>query len=362
MQLLQLLRQRRRILLLTMEQVVRFAGSFTLQWHITHRCNLRCVHCYQTDYRSFVPWEELVRVLDQYEALLRAYRYKGQINFTGGEPMTHPDLFRLLKEARGRGMRTAVLTNGTLIGRAEARELRRCGVCFVQVSLDGGEKAHDAIRGEGSFALAVRGLRALRAEGIFTSVSFTAQRGNLRELPKLARVCRDLGVDKLWFDRVIIPAAEDDHRLSLTPEEFQALIRKAAKLRRRYPVKCVRSLQFLPCETDRTVYRCSAGERLLIVLADGSVMACRRLPISVGSVKTSDLLTIYRDSPQMQALRESGIPAGCSSCSYAAQCAGGAKCVTYARLGRWDLPDPDCPLAAMPPPSGAELSGGQFRI
>ena len=25
-------------------------------------------------------------------------------------------------------------------------------------------------------------------------------------------------------------------------------------------------------------------------------------------------------------------------------CGGGAKCVTYARSGRYDLPDPDCPF------------------
>ena len=27
-------------------------GLFVLQWHITHRCNLHCVHCYQGDYAA----------------------------------------------------------------------------------------------------------------------------------------------------------------------------------------------------------------------------------------------------------------------------------------------------------------------
>ena len=188
-------------------------GWFTLQWHITHRCNLRCTHCYQDDYAAFGSREALANVLDQYDAMLHACGFKGYLNVTGGEPLTHPDLFWLLREARERGVTTAVLSNGTLIGRREAVRLQACGVDYVQISLDGMERTHDAIRGKGSFARAVAGIRALRERKIFVTVSFTAQRGNLGELPKLARFCDDIGVNKLWYDRVVIPAAEDkDHR------------------------------------------------------------------------------------------------------------------------------------------------------
>ena len=236
-----------------------------------------------------------------------------------------------------------MLTNGTLIGRREAMRLKAYGVDYVQVSLDGTRKVHDAIRGEGSFDQAVEGIRCLLAQNIFTTVSFTAQRANMNELPKLARLCRELCVDKLWYDRVVIPADEDKDRLSLTTDDFIRLSRRAAKLSLKYKVSCQRALQFLPCE-DKRVYRCTAGERLLTVLADGSVMACRRLPIIAGSVRESDLLTIYRESPAILSLREAAVPEQCGSCEYAQLCAGGARCIAYARTGRYDIPDPDCPL------------------
>ena len=327
-----------------MAQIAEYEGTFTLQWHITHRCNLRCTHCYQDDYTSFEDRASLIRVLDQYEALLKEYHKKGILNITGGEPLTHPDLFWLLEEAAKRGMQTGVLTNGTLIGLYEAKRLRACGVDYVQVSLDGVEKTHDAIRGRGSFQRAVNGISLLRSQGLFTSVSFTAQRENYRELPKLARFCSDIGASKLWFDRVIIPADEDKNKLSLTAEDFAKLSRRAAHLNRRRLVSCSRALQFIPCK-DKDIYHCSAGENLLIVLADGSVMACRRLPIVIGNVSDSDLLTLHRSAPEMLALRTAGIPEGCRDCAYAELCRGGAKCVTFARTGRYDLPDPDCPLA-----------------
>ena len=34
-------------------ETIEYNGWFTLQWHITHRCNLRCTHCYQDDYTAF---------------------------------------------------------------------------------------------------------------------------------------------------------------------------------------------------------------------------------------------------------------------------------------------------------------------
>lgn len=322
---------------------ITYNGFFTLQWHITHRCNLRCSHCYQDDYSAFSSRKSLEAVLNQYSRLLEEYGFKGYLNITGGEPLAHPDLFWLLEEAGNRGITTAVLTNGTLIGRREAAELKRLDVDYVQVSLDGLRETHDKIRGEGSFDLAIRGIRELKAQGIYVTVAFTAQRENYKELRRLADFCNNLGADKLWFDRVVIPKDEDKNNLSLSSKEYSALCRKASRLNRQGKISCARALQFIPCK-EKNIYSCNAGSRLLAILADGTVMPCRRLPIEVGNVTLSELLTIYRESPELIKLRKSEIPEKCKPCKYAQSCRGGAKCIACAKSGRYDIPDPDCPL------------------
>lgn len=284
-----------------------------------------------------------MEILQQYNQLLTACGYKGYLNITGGEPLTHPDLFWLLDKAKKLGITTAALTNGTLIGKQEAKKLKSCGVDYVQVSLDGTEEIHDKIRGKGSFSQAVSGLRELIAQGIYTDVSFTAQRGNIGELKKLARYCANLGVDKLWFDRVVIPLSEDKSNLSLNKNDFNKLIRQAARLNKKHMVSCARALQFIPCKA-KSVYQCNAGTSLLAVLADGSVMPCRRLPIIIGNVNNNSLLEIYHGSKELLKLIKTGIPEKCRQCEYSEQCRGGARCITYAKTGRYDLPDPDCPI------------------
>ena len=319
-------------------------GLFTLQWHITHRCNLRCTHCYQDDFTALESVDAMGRVVEQYVELLSRLGMRGFLNVTGGEPLVHPGLFTLLDRAKDAGLETAVLTNGTLIGKREARRLKACDVDYVQVSLDGIRKTHDSIRGSGSFDKAVQGIRHLRSEGIFTTVSFTAQRRNIGDFPKLARFCREADVNKLWFDRVVVPVEEDTDRLSVGARQYRALVRKAAKLARTTPATCIRALQFLECGPDAPVYRCTAGERLLAVLANGDVMPCRRLPMVLGNLRDESLASIYFQSEGAVALRESDVPAACSACPHAATCSGGAKCIAYARGEGFSAADPDCPL------------------
>ncbi|MBQ5490414.1 MAG: radical SAM protein, partial [Oscillospiraceae bacterium] len=169
---------------------ITYLGEHILQWHITHRCNLRCAHCYQSEYASEMSGEELFPALDKYERFLEEKHLHGHINLTGGEPLVHPDFFRLAREIRRRNMDLGILTNGTLIDREKAILIAELRPLFVQVSLDGTRRIHNTVRGSGSFERAMRGIDWLKKEGVSVHVSFTAQRTNLNQLRPLARVCR----------------------------------------------------------------------------------------------------------------------------------------------------------------------------
>ena len=316
-----------------------------LQWHITHRCNLRCAHCYQEDFQAETDEGSMWEALDKYERFLRGRDLTGQVNLTGGEPLTHPAFWKLAADIRRRGMRLGVLTNGTLIDAGAAARLKALGPAFVQVSLDGARDTHDAIRGAGAFDGALAGIDRLKAEGVEVLISFTAQKGNWRDFAELSRVCRAHRVDKLWWDRVV---SGDVERLALSTDEFRRLCASAGRRRRRYRradgssfVSCGRALQFLG--TGRACrYRCGAGGNLLILLADGALMPCRRLPFTFGPIQRGELEELIDRSESMRALAQAPIPADCARCPHAFLCRGGAKCVTYAQTGRWDARDVNC--------------------
>jgi radical SAM protein with 4Fe4S-binding SPASM domain len=330
-----------------------------LQWHLTERCNYRCAHCYQEGYAGEeLAFEELLEVVEQFRELLDRWRderqplpVKGQITLTGGEPFLRPDFPALLERlaADPAAFRVAILTNGSSIDEETARWLGGLGITFVQVSLEGGRDRNDRIRGERSHARAVKALENLVRAGVPSLISFTASRSNFREFPEVARLGHALGVSRVWADRLIPSGAGAALREELlSPEEtreFFGIMRETrAELSRsftRTEISMGRALQFLVGGGEP--YRCGAGERLITLEPDGTVLPCRRMPIRVGNVRDSRLATIYYENPLLQALRDpERVSEGCEACAHALRCAGGLRCLSRALTGDPFRADPGC--------------------
>jgi len=133
-------------------------------------CNLACTHCFITCGPTNRRHAMMSRVETRpflEEALALGVR---DLYFTGGEPFLNRELLEILEDALAIAPAT-VLTNATLIDAAGAARLRALerGSRYsleMRVSLDGLDPAtNDAIRGEGSFAEALAGLRELARAG-----------------------------------------------------------------------------------------------------------------------------------------------------------------------------------------------------
>lgn len=132
-----------------------------VQWDITTRCNLECVHCRSEafygdgDLERDQPLEAIQEKLDGLAA--EGVR---RIHFLGGEPFTRPDLHKIVAYATDLGILCSVNTNATLISRRRAAQIVEAGTYLITFSIDGcDEQTNDAIRGRGSFAKIIRGVR-----------------------------------------------------------------------------------------------------------------------------------------------------------------------------------------------------------
>jgi len=151
-------------------------------WNVTRTCNLRCVHCYSDSFAQKYPGEltheQALVVIDN----LAAYRVPAVL-FSGGEPLTRPDLLELMKYATVSGLRVTLSTNGTLIDKPTAQQLREIGLTYVGISLDGIGETNDLFRGKkGAYDTAVRGMRNCRAVGQKVGLRLTLTRRNCMDL------------------------------------------------------------------------------------------------------------------------------------------------------------------------------------
>src|SRR6185503_5633916 len=99
-------------------------------WNVTRTCNLRCVHCYSDSYAQKyageLSHEQALGVIDD----VAAFNVPALL-FSGGEPLTRPDLLDLIEYAVGKGLRITLSTNGTLLDEKIAKRLKELGLTYA---------------------------------------------------------------------------------------------------------------------------------------------------------------------------------------------------------------------------------------
>lgn len=172
-------------------------------WNMTRRCNLKCIHCYaqavDVEGKDEISTAQAKAMIDD----LAAFGAPVML-FSGGEPLVRQDLVELAKHATDKGMRAVISTNGTLISKEKARELKDVNLSYVGISMDGGEAVHDKFRAvPGSFKKAVQGIENCKAEGLKVGLRFTINKHNVQEIPKLFQLLEELEVPRICFYHLV---------------------------------------------------------------------------------------------------------------------------------------------------------------
>lgn len=300
------------------------SSLFTLQWHITQACDLHCKHCYDRSERSPLALEKGLAILDDLLAFCRSRQVKGQVSFSGGNPLLYPHFIKLYRAATERGFGTAVLGNPAPRGRIEEL-LGIQGPNFFQVSLEGLRGPNDAIRGPGHFEKTLEFLGVLRELHIYSMVMLTLTRDNLDQVLPLAELLRGK-TDSFTFNR--LSQVGEGAKLQLpSPEAYRAFLESYLKAAETNPILTLKdnliNILFFQKGDDPfggcTGFGCGAAFNFLTVLADGEVHACRKFPSLIGNVLEQSLGEIYESEAAKRYRAGTG---ACRACPIRPVCGG----------------------------------------
>lgn len=172
-------------------------------WNITRACNLNCVHCYAHATERASERElstgEAITVLDDL-----AQFGVPVVLFSGGEPMVRPDLIDLASNAVKKGMRAVISTNGTLITKEKAKELKKIGLSYVGVSLDGMEEVNDRFRKKkGAFKAAMKGIKNCLEVGLKVGLRFTISKLNKDQVEPVFDLLEEMNIPRACFYHLV---------------------------------------------------------------------------------------------------------------------------------------------------------------
>lgn len=341
---------------------------FTLQWHLTAECDQHCRHCYMRDSDTYeselnnpLGFKGCKKIIDNFSQTLDRWGIPGRINFTGGDPLLRQDFFDILKYARNKGLVVGILGNPNHLDYDSAKKLKDLGLYRYQVSIDGLEKTHDKFRGrKGIFKNTIRAIHVLEEVGVPSVVMFTLSKQNANELIEVINIVAKEGASFFDFARLVpIGSAKKLKEQMVIPQEYRELLLRVLEEYKKLQENGCRThfgrkenlwtllyqelglLKPLPKDKETIYSGCSIGCSILTILADGTVLACRRLPVKIGKVPKQSIREIFINSKVINHMRNIDAMRKCGKCELRQFCRG-CPAVSYGVRGDYMAPDPQC--------------------
>ncbi len=331
-------------------QGVAGGGVKIISWNTTNACNMYCAHCYRD--AGCRAEEELST--EEAKKLLREIAKAGFriMIFSGGEPLTRPDIIELVAYARGLGLIPVFGTNGTLIDRTMAQALKDAGACGMGISLDSLDpQKHDTFRSyPGGWTGAVRGMENCRAVGLPFQIHTTVMDWNQHELEAMTDFAVEIGAKAHHFF-FLVPTgrAETIEEESLRAEAYEDVLTRIMKKQETVDIelKPTCAPQFLRIADQigtptRFTRGCLAGLTYCIISPRGKVQPCAYLNRELGDVRETPFDEIWAKNEVFQKLRTLDYGGGCGSCSYKKSCGGCRARAAYYHGGDYMAEEPWC--------------------
>jgi MoaA/NifB/PqqE/SkfB family radical SAM enzyme len=230
------------------------------------RCNLSCAYCNEYDRSSpSVPAAEMFERVDRLAALGTSV-----IALSGGEPLLHPDVLRIIRRIRERGCIAQLLTNGYLLTPDLIKNLNRAGLDRLQISID--NLRPDDVSKK-SLSILDRRLCWLAADAMF-DVSINSVLGDGTRTPQdalaVARRAHELGF------AVTVGLIHDSSGrvIPLSGEHMQIYQEINALKEPTFPLGRHDHFQESVVCGNPAPWHCRAGARYLYICEDGLVHRC----------------------------------------------------------------------------------------
>jgi pyrroloquinoline quinone biosynthesis protein E len=320
---------------------------------LTHRCPLHCVYCSNplelANRSEELPtkiWSQVFQQAAQLGVL--------QVDFTGGEPLTRPDILDLILSARTAGLYVNLITSGMPLDQARLAKLIEAGLDHLQLSFQGArEQTAQEISDTKSHAHKLRVLEWLKKVRVAVTLNFVIHRRNIDQIEEMLQIAESSSATRIEFANVQYYGWAFANRENLLPTRAQLdrslEVIKSAETRLRGKIR-IESV--VPDYYAKYPKPCMGGwgRKLMLITPSGDALPCHAAKIipdlHFANVKQASLREIWNNSEAFQKFRgESWMQDPCKSCDRRTIDFGGCRCQALLLAGDPAATDPVCTLS-----------------
>lgn len=334
-------------------------------WETTIACPLACTHCRATAMPYAAPGQlttdECLRLLD---SMVGFGNPRPHVVFTGGDPLERADLEQLVRHATSLGIGSS-LAPAVAPGLTRERmlALKEAGIQAVSLSLDGSTpEKHDGLRGvPGTFDRTMEAIEMLNELDLPVQINTLITDTTHEDLPAVYDVLRKKKLLR-WALFFLIATGRGSTMKEISAGEAERLMNWFYDLSRVAPfqVKTTEATHYRRVAMQRMEaeghtpeeiassnvargFGIRDGNGICFINHKGDVFPSGFLPVKVGNVRETDLVTLYRENETFRALRDTSRLGGrCGECTFHDEC-GGSRSRAYAHTGDLLAEDPLCP-------------------
>ncbi len=304
---------------------------------LSYKCPLQCPYCSNPlDYAKYsteLGTEDWKRVLAQARKMGAV-----QLGFSGGEPLTRPDLVELVAYARELGYYSNLITSGYGLNEAKIVELKQAGLDHIQVSIQASsQELNDHLAGTTSYQHKQEVARLVKKHGYPMVLCVVIHRQNIHQMPEILAMAENLGADYLELANTQYYGWAHLNRDALLPSREQ--FSKAEKIAQDYKDKVAGKMKIYYVVPDYYEDRPKAcmngwGTTFLTIAPDGTALPChsaRELPgLDCPNVKDFSIEQIWNESKTFNFFRGTDwMQEPCRSCDEKLKDFGGCRCQAY---------------------------------
>lgn len=207
---------------------------------MTAKCNLRCKHCYNTEYSmEELSTNNIKKIIEQSKKYVEVYQ------ILGGEPFLRKDIWEIMDYLTIKNANFTIITNGTLLDENKIRRLFTTNLKEIVISIEStNQKINDNIRGKGTYDSVINFLEVMNSIDpqsikIKRHISVTIQKLNLYEEEKLLQFCDKNHISSALFVPVEISGNAKNNKeiVEITNEEWMNFLERLCFISNKYQVK-----------------------------------------------------------------------------------------------------------------------------
>ncbi len=276
-----------------------------IQWKMTMRCNLRCKHCYLGELsQKCLPKADLLKIAKE----INDFGVM-EVTLTGGEVFTVDCIDEIIQYFHDHEIKMIIFTNALLanLHKEFLQSLQNKDLIKFIVSVDGTQKEHEFIRGEGTYHKTLQNIKMLTDTGFKVSVNMVLNKKNYTSLFDLVGELNTVGVSNLQLSE-LIPMGNATKDLCMDTNDFKKLQKIFRKIHKVYKTSNI----FYSAEDDGTEneiflltedklqsfgqekWKCGAGLGKGTILVNGDVVCCPFMEnYTLGNVLSAPLNKVW---------------------------------------------------------------------